>query len=68
MPPKTECKKSTVAVAEKKKHEGKPCKKGEERTTNYCVKKLSPYKKDEVKFVRTISPNKKTRITIVCPK
>lgn len=66
MPPK--CKKSTVAVSEKKKHDGKPCKKGEERTANYCVKSMSPYKKDAVKWFRTISPNKNTRITIVCPK
>lgn len=62
------CKKSTIAVTEKKKHEGKPCKKGEERTANYCVKQLSTYKKEKVKFFRTISPNKTTRITIVCPK
>lgn len=66
--PSTKCKKSTVAVAEKKNHDGKPCKKGEERTANYCVKPMSPYKKKAVKWVRTISPNKKTLITIVCPK
>ena len=45
-----------------------PCPKGQERTANYCVKKLSSYKKDKVEWVRTVSPNKKTRITIVCPK
>lgn len=63
-----QCKKSTVAITEKKAHHGKRCKKGEERTENFCVKPMSPYKKDKVKWYRTVSPNKNTRITIVCPK
>ena len=72
MPNKTpKCKKSTYAVNEKKAHHGKPCKKNEERTKNFCVKKLSTNNKtteENNKWYRTISPNKNTRIIIACPK
>lgn len=62
------CYKPTEAVAEKKLHNGKPCPKGEKRTKNYCVKELAPYDKEKTRWVRTVTPNKSTRITVVCPK
>lgn len=62
------CRKPTVAINEKKAHHGFPCKSGEERTANYCVKKLQPYKAEQNRWVRTVSPNKNTRITVVCPR
>jgi hypothetical protein len=66
--PSPRCKKPTVAINEKKAHNGSPCKKGEERTKNFCVKQMSPYDAKKTAWVRTISPNKNTRIAIACPK
>lgn len=66
--PKKPCAKSTVAVNKKTAHEGKPCPKGQERTANYCVAKLQPYDKKKTAWVRTVTPNPTTRITVVCPK
>jgi len=66
--PKDRCYKPTVAINELHKHYGKPCKKNEERTKNFCLKKLASVDFDKVKWTRTVVPNKNTRITIVCPK
>ena len=65
---KDTCGRSTVTVNEEYRHNGKPCKKGEERTKNFCIKKLNSLNSDNVKWYRTVSPNKDTRITIACPK
>ena len=62
------CYKPTMAVAEQKAHNGKKCPRGQERTANFCIKEIEPYKKDKVKWFRTLTPNPKTRITIACPK
>lgn len=62
------CKKPTIAVNEKMAHHGRPCRPGQERTASYCVKKLAPYKPESTRWVRSVSPNKETRITVVCPK
>jgi hypothetical protein len=62
------CYRATMAVAEQKAHNGKKCPKGQERTENFCVKEIQPIAKDKVRWYRTIVPNQKTRITIVCPK
>ena len=65
---KDRCYKPTVAINEKYLHNNKPCKEKEERTKNFCVKKLNKVDEKKVKWERTLSPNKNTRITIVCPK
>ncbi len=62
------CFRPTVAITEEKKHNGRPCKKGEERTTNFCIKQLNPYDKDKTRWVRTLTPNKSTIVRIACPK
>lgn len=65
------CYKPTVAVAEKRKHHGGPCAKGEERTKSFCVKPLptpKPIPKEQRKWVRTLTPNPETRLTLVCPR
>ena len=62
------CYKPTQAIAEKKLHNGKPCPKGETRTKNYCIKEIAPYDREKTRWVRTVTPNKQTRITVVCPK
>lgn len=77
------CFKTPIAIDEKKKHNGASCQPGEERTKNYCVKKLSPPKTTQTtqttttpkkldptqfRWFRVISPNKNTRITLACPK
>ena len=67
-PPKDRCYKPTIAINEKHKHFGKPCKPNEERTKNFCLKKLAKVDLNKVKWERTLVPNKNTRITIVCPK
>lgn len=66
--PKDRCYKPTVAINEKYAHNGKPCKHGDERTKNFCIKKLGSVDSTKVKWVRTLSPNKTMRITIACPK
>ena len=65
---KDRCYKPTVAINEKYLHNNKPCKEKEERTKNFCVKKLKKIDTKTVKWERTLTPNKNTRITIVCPK
>ena len=65
---KDTCGRSTVAINEEYRHNGKPCKKDEERTKNFCIKKIKSLNMNDVKWVRTVSPNKDTRITIACPK
>lgn len=62
------CFNPTVAIAEKKVHNGKKCPRGQDRMANFCVKEIQPYNKDKVKWYRTLIPNNSTRITIVCPK
>lgn len=62
------CRKSTEVINEKKKHNGKPCKPGEERTKNFCIKKIKEYDADKTKWVRTLSPRENVRLTLVCPK
>lgn len=62
------CFRPTVAITEEKKHNGKPCKQGEERSTNYCIKELNAYDKSKTRWVRTLVPNPSTRVRIVCPK
>ena len=62
------CKKSMVAVSEKKKHNGKPCSNKQERTKNFCAKKLNDVPSNKIKYYRTVSPNKNTRIIVGCPK
>ena len=66
--PKDRCYKPTIAINEKRLHNGKACKKDEERTKNFCLKKLKTVDLNKVKWTRTLSTNKSTRITIVCPK
>lgn len=66
-PPKP-CKKSTVAINVKHAHHGAPCKDGEERTKNYCVKTLSPFDAKKTKWVRTLTPYPNKLVTIACPK
>ena len=71
VPKKDRCYKPTVAINEKYLHNDKPCKKStEERTKNFCVNKLIKAKDEpkNIKWIKTIVPNKTTRITIVCPK
>ena len=71
VPKQDRCYKPTVAINEKYLHNNKPCKKPtEERTKNFCVTKLIKAKDEpkNIKWVKTIVPNKSTRITIVCPK
>ena len=62
------CYKPTVAIVEQKAHNGKKCPRGQERTPNFCVKEITPYNKDKIKWYRTLVPNSKTRVTIACPK
>jgi hypothetical protein len=62
------CRKSTEVIAEKKLHKGKPCPVGQERTKNFCVKKMNPYVPEKTKWVRTISPRKDVRLTLACPR
>ena len=62
------CFRATVAITEEKKHHGNPCKKGMERTVNYCIKQLRVYEKDKTRWVRTLTPNTNTRIRVACPK
>ena len=62
------CRKSTEVINEKKKHNGKLCKPGEERTKNFCVKKIKEYDADKTKWVRTLSPRENVRLTLVCPR
>jgi hypothetical protein len=62
------CYKPTMAIAEQKAHDGKKCPKGQERTRNFCVKEIEQYKKDNIRWFRTLTPNSKIRITIACPK
>ena len=38
---KDTCGRSTVAINEEYRHNGKPCRKGEERTKNFCLKKIN---------------------------
>ena len=71
VPNKDRCYKPTVAINEKYLHNDKPCKKPtEKRTKNFCVKKLIKAKDEpkNIKWTKTLVPNKTTRITIVCPK
>ena len=44
------CFKPTIAITEEKKHNGKACKNGEERTTNYCIKELNKYDKEKTRW------------------
>jgi hypothetical protein len=62
------CRKSTEVINEKKKHNGKPCKPGEERTKNFCIKKIKEYDANKTKWVRTLSPRENVRLTLVCPR
>jgi hypothetical protein len=62
------CFRPTIAITEEKKHHGTPCKKGEERTANFCIKQLNVYDRDKTRWVRTLTPNNTTRIRVACPK
>lgn len=67
------CFKTPIAIDEKKRHNGAPCPKGQERTKNFCVKPMreSTDKKlslTEYRWFRVLTPNKNTRITLACPK
>ena len=71
VPKRERCYKPTVAINEKYLHNDKPCQKPtEERTKNFCVKKLIKAKDEpkNIKWTKTLVPNRNTRITIVCPK
>lgn len=62
------CFKTTQVVSELKRHNGASCPKGHERTANFCIKQIAPYKKENVKWFRTLTPNDHTRVVIICPK
>lgn len=66
------CFKTPVAIDEKKRHNGAPCPKGQERSKNFCAKPLIPEDKKlsltEYRWFRVLTPNKNTRITLACPK
>ena len=66
--PGPKCRKTTVVVSEKKAHCGAPCPKGQERTASFCVKKTASYSPENTKWIKTLSPNRETRLTLVCPK
>lgn len=69
------CFKTPIPIDEKKRHNGAPCPKGQERTKNFCVKPLLQTQPDnkkmsptEYRWFRVLTPNKNTRITLACPK
>ncbi len=62
------CYHPTIAVQEQKAHNGKRCPRGTERTTNFCVKDMQPFQKEQIRWYRTLSVSPSTRITIACPK
>lgn len=62
------CFRPTVAVSEKKMHYGNKCPKNQERTKNFCDKELKKVDDKKIRWYRTITPNKNTRIVIACPK